>query len=202
MTAGVASPTPLNILAGIAGEGGTPSLAWVAPLGSTLPTDATTALDAAFLTTGYVAESGLTVSTAINTQDINAYGITVPARTLVTSGKITGKITFLETNPITAALYNRLPLSGTGAPTLTGTTGALAYSEGPARVQSYAAVFSSTDGSNLIRKVCPNLQVTDVDDLVISQGNAIVYGVTFTAFPDNTGNAVYTYMIVPNLKTA
>lgn len=202
MAAGVASPTPLNILAGIAGSGGTPSLAWFAPLGSTLPVDGTTALDAAFVSPGYIAESGLTISTATNTADINAYGVTVPVRTLVTGGKITGKITFLETNLISQAIYHRLPLSGSGSPTLTGTTGALSLSDGPARVQSYAAVFSASDGTNIIRKVLPNLQVTDVDDQVISQGAAITYGITFTAFPDNAGNAVYTYMIVPNLKTS
>lgn len=202
MTAGVASPTALNVLAGIAGSGGTPSLAWFAPIGSTLPTDATTALDVAFLTAGYVAESGLTLSTATNTQDINAYGVNVPVRTLVTSEKKTGKIAFLETNVITQAVYRRLPLSGTGSPTLTGATGALAFTEGPARVQGYAAVFTATDGTNIIRKVCPNIQITDKDDEQIAQSAAIQYGVTFTAYPDNTGVAVYSYLIVPNLKTS
>lgn len=202
MAVGVASPTPLNVLAGIAGQGGTPSLAWFAPIGTTLPTDAITALAAAYLTAGYCAESGLTLSTATNTQDINAYGVNVPVRTLVTSERKTGKIAFLETNVVSQAVYRRLPLSGAGSPTLTAATGALAFTEGPARVQNYVAVFTATDGTNLIRKVCPNIQITDKDDEVIAQSAAIQYGVTFTAFPDSTGVAVYTYLIVPNLATA
>lgn len=202
MAVGVVSPTALNVLAGIAGQGGTPSAAWFAPLGTTLPSDATTALAAAYLTAGYVAESGLTLSTATNTQDINAFGVTVPVRTLITSARKTGKIVFLETNVITQAVYRRLPLSGTGSPTLTASTGALAFTEGPARSQNYVAVFTATDGVNIIRKVCPNIQITDLDDEVISQGNAITYGVTFTTYPDGAGNSIYTYLIVPNLATA
>lgn len=203
MAAGVASPTALNILAGIAGSGGTASLAWFAPQGTALPTDATTALAAAYLNSGYVAESGLTISTATNSTDINAYGISTPVRTLVTSQKKTGQITFLETNLVTQAVYRRLPLPGSvGGPTAVATTGAVTLTEGPARVATYVGVFTATDGANVIRKVCPLLQVTDIADEVISQSGTIQYGVTFTAFPDSTGNAVYTYMLVPNLATS
>lgn len=203
MAAGVASPTALNILAGIAGSGGTPSLAWFAPIGTTLPADATTALAAAYLTAGYCAESGLTLSTATNSQDINAFGVNVPVRTLITSERKTGKLTMVETNGVTQAVYRRLPLPGnSGAPTIVTTTGAISFTEGPARTQSYVAVFTSTDGVNIIRKVLPNIMITDKDDEVIAQNAGITYGVTFTAFPDSAGVAVYTYMIVPNLATA
>lgn len=199
--AGSPSPSALNILAGIAGEGGTPSLAWFAPLGTTLPTDATTALDAAYLTAGYCLESGLVISTATNSTDINAYGVSTPVRTLVTSEKQTGKIGFAETNPVTQAVYRRLPLTGSDAPTAD-TTGAMTVAEGPARVQTYVGVFTATDGNNIIRKVCPMLQVTDKDDETIAQSAAIQYGVTFTAFPDSAGFSVYTHYLIPNLATA
>jgi hypothetical protein len=203
MAVGVASPTPLNVLAGIAGQGGTPSLAWFAPQGTALPADATTALAAAYLNSGYVAESGLTISTATNSTDINAYGVSTPVRTLVTSQKKTGQLTFLETNAVTQAIYRKMPLPGqTGAATVTATTGAVAYTEGPARVQTYVGVFTATDGNNIIRKVCPLLQVTDQADEVIAQSGNIQYGVTFTAYPDSTGVAIYTYLLVPNLATA
>lgn len=202
MAAGVASPTALNVLAGIAGQGGTPSLAWFAPQGTALPTDATTALAAGYLTAGYCAESGLTISTATNSTDINAYGVGSPVRTLVTSEKQTGKIGFLETNAVTQAIYRRLPLTGEGAPVADATTGALAVTEGPVRVQTYVGVFTATDGANIIRKVVPLLQVTDKDDEAIAQASSIQYGVTFTAYPDGNGVSVYTYYIVPNLATS
>lgn len=202
MAAGSPSPTPLNVLAGIAGQGGTPSLAWFAPLGTALPADASTALANSYLTAGYCTEAGLTISTATNTTDIAAYGVSVPVRTLITSQTQTGQIAFLETNPVTQAIYRRLPLPGqTGGVTPTA-GGNLSMTEGQARVQSYVAVFTATDGVNLIRKVCPNIQITDKTDEVISQAAAITYGVTFTAYPDSTGTSIYTYMVVPNLATA
>lgn len=199
---GEASPSIQNILAGVAGNGGTPSLAWFAPTNSTLPADATTALDAAFLTAGYCAESGLTISTAISSSDINAFGVKGPVRTLITSERKSGKIVFLETNKTTQAVYHRLPLTGTGSPTLTAATGALAVTDGPSRSQRYAAAFTATDGVNIIRKVCPQLEITDLDDEQIAQGSSIQYGVTFTAYPDSSGVSIYTYMLVPNLATA
>lgn len=203
MAAGTPSPTPLNVLAGIAGQGGTPSLAWFAPVGTALPSDATTALANTYLTAGYCTEDGLTISTATNTTDIAAYGVNVPVRTLVTSETKTGTIAFLETNLVTQAVYRKLPLPGsTGGPTVTPATGALSVTEGQARVQSYVAVFTASDGANIIRKVCPNIQITDRTDEVISQGAPITYGVTFTAYPDSSGVAIYTYMIVPNLATS
>ncbi len=202
MAAGDASPTPKNIVAGIAGLGGTPSLAWFAPLGTTLPSDASTALNAAFLTAGYCSEAGLTISTGTNTQDINAFGVSSPVRRLITSETKTGKIVMLETNVVTQAVYNRLPLSGTGSPTLVATTGALSFTEGPARVQNYSAVFTSSDGANIVRKVVPNIQITDKDDYQIAQAAATTYGVTFTAYPDANGVTVYSYLIVPNLATS
>lgn len=203
MAAGQASPTPLNVLAGIAGQGGTPNLAWFAPLGTALPTDATTALAAAYLTAGYITEAGLTISSATNTTDIAAYGVSTPVRTLVTSTTLTGSLTFLETNPVTQAVFRRLPLPGQpGGVSVTPATGAMTATEGPSRVQSYVAVFTASDGVNLIRKVCPNIQITDRGDEVISQAAAITYPVTFTAYPDSNGVAVYNYLIAPNLATA
>lgn len=200
--AGVVSPTPLNILAGIAGQGGTPNLAFFAPIGTALPADPATALAAAYLTAGYCSTDGLTISTNTSTQNVDAYGMTVPVRTLVTSATKTGTISFLETNPVTQALYRRLPLPGeTGGPTVDA-SGVMALEEGPARIANYVGVFIATDGENIIRKVAPNIAVTDSADEQIAQNSSIAYGVTFTLFPDADGNTLYSYYSVPNLATA
>ncbi len=45
-----------------------------APLGSTLPTDATTTLDAAFVQLGYASEDGLTNSNSPESDNIAAWG--------------------------------------------------------------------------------------------------------------------------------
>lgn len=202
MAVGIASPTALNVLAGVAGQGGTPNLAWFAPPGTTPPTDAVTALPAAWLTAGYCAETGLTILTNTSTQDVNAFGVFSPIRTIITGASKTATVVFLETNQVTTAVYRRLPLPGqAGSAALVAATGALSFTEGQARIQSYSAVFTATDGVNITRKYCPLVQVTATVDEVISQQAATTYGVTLTMYPDSAGNSVYTYMVVPNLGT-
>ena len=45
---------------------------WTAPLGTTLPKDATTALDVAFKSLGYVSDDGLTNEITTDTEEIKA----------------------------------------------------------------------------------------------------------------------------------
>lgn len=63
--------TVANVSAGKPAVGGAVS---VAALGSTLPTDSTTALDAAFKSLGYCSEDGLTNSNSPESDQINAWG--------------------------------------------------------------------------------------------------------------------------------
>lgn len=60
-----------NITIGLPKTGG--AVYW-APLGTTLPTDATTSLNAAFLNLGYITEDGVTVSTSEESDTVNAWG--------------------------------------------------------------------------------------------------------------------------------
>ena len=57
-----------------AGKPKTTGAIWVAPKGSTLPTDTATALDAAFKCLGYCSDDGLTNSTDLESETIKAWG--------------------------------------------------------------------------------------------------------------------------------
>lgn len=186
------------ILAGI----GTPSLQWWAPRGTALPTDASTALATEYLDLGLVAVEGAEYSVAITTEAIDAFGIGAPARVVTTSEITTFKVSGLETNLVSAALYNRLPLTGAGSPTVTAATGAMAVTSGPSRSITYVSVTDMVDGANKIRKVCPNVELTGKDPEAIAKGKNVAYGMEFTACPDANGVAVYTYYILNALKTA
>lgn len=189
------------ILAGIAGSAGTPSLAWFAPQATALPTDATTALVAAYLDLGIVSEDGLSIDTSVSTEEIEGYGLFSAARVITTKEAKSFKITGRETNPVSLALYERLPLTGAGAPTVTPASGAMAVTSGQSRSQTYVAVFDAVDGANKIRKVCPSVELIDKDSEQISKAANVAYGMTFTAYPDSSGNSVYTYYILDALKT-
>src|SRR6185437_10488851 len=106
------------------------------------------------------------------------------------------KVSFLETNTVTVAVYDRKALS---AVTVT-TPGIIAATLGPVEVAQYAAVFDIVDGSNHVRFVCPKVQNTTITDLNIGAGAAIERGVELTAFPDDSGIAIYEYNLVAALS--
>ena len=186
------------VLAGVA-AGGTSGaeLAWFAPTGATGPTTATGALDAAFLSAGLISEDGVSRDIKEDSKDVRAYGLATPVRKIVTSTDVTMKMTFLETNKVSAAVYNRLPVSGAGA--ITVSTGAFSTTEGTFRSQRYAMVIDAVDGTNRVRMYCSSVEVTDRDGLQVKAGEAITYGVTLTAYPDTNGIAVTTFHVVTGL---
>lgn len=188
---------PDLILAGL----GTPSLAFFAPAGQALPTDATSSLAAAFKDAGICAETGADISYQSEQVDIPGYGLAGPARTITTSEKLSVKLVFRETNPVTQAVYRRLPLTGSGSPSVTSATGALSVTDGPVREVKYVGVLHTIDGLNIVRKVFPNLRPTTRDNEAITKAQNMAYGVMFAAEPDSAGNTQYTHYILNALKT-
>lgn len=74
-----------NITIGLPKPGG--ALYW-APTGTTLPTDATTPLNAGFLNLGYVTEDGLTATVTEDGDDIKAWGPEVVGRSQTGYAKV------------------------------------------------------------------------------------------------------------------
>lgn len=185
-----------NVIVGVGGQNGGAGVAWFAPLGTALPTSPLTALDVAFKDAGYVSTAGLVQAVNENPTDIDAFGVIVPVRTVTTKSKRTFKASFLETNPVTIAVYNRKKLTAVTV----GAAGVIATTLGAVDVVQYSAVFDIVDGSNHIRFVCPVVQNTTISDLNIGAGAAVERGVELTAFPDNSGIAIYEYDLVAALS--
>lgn len=186
-----------KILAGVEAGGTGGSLAWFAPLNTTLPTDTSSALNAAFKDAGWVSSDGLSAKVSESSNDINAYGTIVPVRTLTTSSKRTFDVTFLESNQTSIAVYNRLALNAITV----ATDGSFSFDVGSPSAQQWAAVFDIIDGNNHIRAVAPIVQNTTPGDFAVKAGEAISYPVTLTAFPDTNGVAIYWYYLVDALKS-
>jgi hypothetical protein len=186
-----------NLLAGIGAAGADATgLAWFADTGSTAPTDATSALAAAFKNAGLITEDGLSGKVNTSSKDVKAYGSTQIQRRIITDTSLTFDLTFLETNQYSQAVY-----WGKGLTSITPGvgTGAFSLSFGVYTRQLYAAVFDVVDGTNHLRFYAPQVEVTDRKDFKVGAGTEISWGVTLTAYPNSSGVAVQMYDVVPAL---
>jgi hypothetical protein len=186
------------ILAGIngGGEAGN-SLAYFGPTGSTAPTGATADPAAAFLDAGWITQDGLSVKVSESSTEIPAFGTFAPVRTITTKSSQTFDLSFLESNPVSLAVYHRKPLTGL---TAIAETGAVNFATGQSGSEDYAAIFDMVDGDNFLRAYAPKVEVTDRGDIAIKGGEAVVYPVTLTAYPDLAGNSIYWFYVLDALK--
>lgn len=162
---------------------------YAAPLGSTLPTDATTALDAAFVSLGYISDAGVTESQNVDTSETKAWGGDT-VLTINNGRTFTVQFTMLEVKnaDVQKMVYGDSNVTGalsTGI-TVKGNNDAL---------EGHAIVIEKilTDDT-VMRTVYPVAYITDIADVTFSDADAIGYQVTATATPDADGNSKYDYI--------
>lgn len=161
-----------------------------APLGTTLPTDATTALADAFSCLGYISEDGLVNSNSPQSGEIKAWGgDTVCA--YVSDKTDTFKFTLIEATSIDVlkTVYGDNNVSGTLS---TGIT--VKANSSPQEASCWVVELVLMNG-NLKRIVIPKASVSEVGDIAYTDEAAVGYETTITATPDNTQNTHYEYII-------
>lgn len=149
----------------------------VAPSGSTAPTNASTALDAAFKDLGYVSEDGVTETRDRTSDKIKAWQNAATVRTVVTDATVTYTFALIETKAETVELYY-----GDTVDTLTGSI----VVDPSATGGRQAFVVDVIDGTDLIRSYIPDGEITEVGDQVYASGEPIGYEVTITCYFDDT----------------
>lgn len=157
----------------------------IGPVGTTAPTDATTALDAAFIATGYIGEDGLTETADRSTDKIKAWGGDV-VKVVQTDFSATYQFTFLETlnADVLKAVYGDSNVTTTPGGPAAGTLHAVKVNSDT--LPRKAFVFEVKDGDARIRIHVPDGQVTEVGEIVYSDSDVIGYQVTVEAFRDAT----------------
>lgn len=161
-----------------------------APLGTTLPTDASAALDEAFADMGYVSEDGVTNSNTIESDDVKAWGgDTVLA--LQTDKTDTFALTLIESmnENVLKAVFGDDNVTGTFSTGITVKANASEQDEAAWVIDMIAR------GGAKHRVVIPSGKISEIGDVTYSDGDAVGFEITITAVPDTTGNSHYEYIV-------
>lgn len=163
---------------------------FVAPAGTPVPTNATTALNAAFQNMGYVSEDGLVNSIEVDTEQINAWG-----GDLV----LVGQTNFMETFMVNLIETNVEALKtfyGAGNVVQSGTS--ITITQNSAQLPNVVVVFELVlTGGRIKRIVIPNAQIVDRSgEITYVDGEPIAYPALFQAYPDANGNSHVEYIAV------
>lgn len=153
-----------------------------APYGTAAPTDATTALAAAFVDSGAISEDGVTISlpSSGDRNVLNMWQNGAVVRTLrtLTDDLASVSFTFLETNKTSVETYFGVTV------TQTASHGTFDYS--PTLPSPFTYVLDVLDGSNAHRYFIPRGVKAEVGDLVYRNDEAVGYQVTIEAEKDPT----------------
>lgn len=161
-----------------------------APLGTVLPTDATTELAEAFKCLGYVSDEGVTNSNNPESDEINAWGGDV-VTSLQTAKPDKWKLKLLESiSPeVLKTVYGDKNVTGELE-----TEGITVTANSAEQIACSYVIDMILKGQYLKRVVIPNATVSELEDIVYADNEAIGYGVTLYAVPDTSGNTHYEYI--------
>jgi hypothetical protein len=165
-----------NVRVGVTGA------VYVAPSGTAIPTTVDGTLNAAFRDLGYVSEDGVTEAYDEDTAEIKAWQNGVTVRRLITSSTASLSFTLLESKANVLELFHK------GSSVVTdGDTGYKINVKAPA-VDRRTFVVDVVDGTDVIRIVVPDGDVTERGEVVYKNDEPIGYQVTITAYPTTQGS--------------
>lgn len=162
------------------------------PLGSPLPTDASTVVDVSILGVGYISDDGVSESMARETDKIKAWGGDV-VKIVQSEHSVTYQYTMIESAraEVNREVYGEPNVTATVATSTHGNL--LAVKVTAEQLPHRVRVIEIKDGDARIRIVLPDSQITEVGDITYQDASIIAYPVTVEAFPDATGVKAYKY---------
>ena len=175
-----------------AGKPKTSGAVFTAPVGSTLPTDAVTAINSiseAYKDLGYVSEDGLTESISITTSAIKEWGGSI---VLITQDEKTATFKF----KLIEYLNKEVQKFANGDANVSGTLeSGMKISVTDVDVDERVLVFwQILRGGIPLRIVVPRCKITAIGDIVYKGNEAVAYDLTVQAIKNDSGQYYDKYM--------
>lgn len=171
---------------------GKPNIAgavYTAPIGTTVPTDATTALGNAFVCLGYVSEDGLSNNNELSVNAIKAWGGNIVYRSLTEMNDEFG-LALIETENVDVLK------------TVYGDSNVTVDADGNIAIdvvgedpEERVWVFElALRGDRAKRIVIPDGAITSRDEISYNDSDAVAYGITVSAYPNSSGSTHKEYI--------
>lgn len=163
---------------------------WRAPIGTTVPTDATTALDSAFVCLGYVSEDGLENANEMDVSQIKAWGGAIVYRSLTElNDEFSLALIESENVDVLKAVYGKKNV------TEDEDSGEIAIDVVAEDPEEAVFVFEiALRGGKVKRIVIPDGAITAREAITYNDEDAIAYGITVSAYPNAAGSTHKEYI--------
>ena len=161
-----------------------------APLGTTLPENATEELNSAFKNVGYISEDGLVNSNSPSSENIKAWGGDIVLTTL-TEKPDTFQFTLIEAMNVDAlkAVYGDANVSVDAE-----TNEVTVHANSTQQPDNAWVIDMALKDNTLKRIVIPDAGVSAVGDVTYADGSAVGYQTTISAMPDSNGDTHLEYI--------
>lgn len=159
-----------------------------APLGSTLPTDATTTLAETFKALGYIGEDGVTNTNSPESESIKAWGgDTVCSYQTAKPDTFKFKLIEVLNVEVLKTVYGDKNVTGDLS---TGIT----VKANSTEAEECAWIIEMMLKGAYKRIVIPSAKISAMDEITYNDNSAVGYNVTITATPDTDGQTHYEYI--------
>lgn len=179
--------TATNVTTGKPNIGGA---VYTAPIGTTLPTDATTALDQTkWICLGYVSEDGLSNNNELSVEAIKAWGGNIVYRSLTEMNDEFG-LSLIETENVDVLKT----VYGESHVTVDGNDNVSIDVVGEDPIERCWVFELALRGGRAKRIVIPDGAITSRDEIQYTDSDAVAYGITISAYPDENSSTHKEYL--------
>lgn len=162
---------------------------YTAPIGTTVPTDATTGLNPAFVCLGYVSEDGLSNNNELSVEAIKAWGGNIVYRSL-TEMNDEFSLSLIETENVDVLKT----VYGESHVTVDANNNVSVDVVGEDPIERVWVFELALRGGKAKRIVIPDGAITSRDEIAYTDSDAVAYGITISAYPDSNASTHKEYL--------